>query len=177
VRADRRRRGRGHHLASLPAEVRGRAVRIRASVFTGGKFRTLDEPGLSRVAADKAYAMAGVRPSDIDVVEVHDATSFAEIWQMEMLRFCAEGEGGPFIASGATGLGGETPVNTSGGLVSKGHPVGATGLSMIAELATQLRGEAGARQVPGATVALQENGGGLMGLEEAACSVVILERR
>jgi acetyl-CoA acetyltransferase len=93
-----------------------------------------------------------------------------------MLRFCPEGEGGKFIESGATGPGGTLPVNTSGGLVSKGHPVGATGLSMLAELATQLRGEAGARQVKGAEVALAENGGGVIGMEEAVTAVVILQR-
>ena len=93
-----------------------------------------------------------------------------------MLGFCEPGEGGPFVASGATGPGGTIPINTGGGLVSKGHPVGATGLSMIHELVTQLRGEAGERQVEGARIALQENGGGVMGLEEAACSVTILER-
>jgi acetyl-CoA acetyltransferase len=80
------------------------------------------------------------------------------------------------VGSGATGPGGKLPVNTSGGLVSKGHPVGATGLSMLAELATQLRGEAGPRQVEGAEVALAENGGGVIGMEEAVASVVILQR-
>lgn len=164
------------HLQKLPPEVRSRAVRIRASVFVGGKMRRADEPSLSRVAADKAYRAAGVSAADIDVAEVHDATSFSEIFQMEMLRFCADGEGGPFVASGATRIGGRLPVNTSGGLVSKGHPIGATGLSMLTELSSQLRGEAGERQVQGAQVALQENGGGLMGLEEAACSVAILEK-
>lgn len=151
-------------------------MKIRASVFTGGKMKSEDEPSLSRVAAEKAYRKADVKPSDIDVAEVHDATSFGEIYQMEMLGFCRDGEGGPFVASGATRLGGAIPVNTSGGLVSKGHPLGATGLSMLAELATQLRGEAGERQVLNARLALQENGGGLLGLEEAACSIVILER-
>ena len=99
-------------------------------------YRELDEPGLTRAASDKAYKMAGLGPQDIDVAEVHDATSFCEVYQCEMLRFCPEGEGGKFIESGATGPGGKLPVNTSGGLVSKGHPVGATGLSMLAELAT-----------------------------------------
>ncbi len=164
------------HLQSVTPEVRARAVKIRASVFTGGKMKSEDEPSLSRVAAEKAYRKADVKPSDIDVAEVHDATSFGEIYQMEMLGFCRDGEGGPFVASGATRLGGAIPVNTSGGLVSKGHPLGATGLSMLAELATQLRGEAGERQVLNARLALQENGGGLLGLEEAACSIVILER-
>ncbi len=165
------------HLQTLSPEVRARAVRIRTSVFTGGKMRKPDEPSLTRAAVDKAYRVTGLGPGDIDLAEVHDATSFGEIYQMEMLRFCGEGEGGPFVASGATQLGGQLPVNTSGGLVSKGHPVGATGLSMLAELTTQLRGEAGERQVPGARIGLQENGGGLLGLEEAACSIVILEKR
>ncbi len=166
----------GDVLAGLPESVRARAVRIAATSFTGGKYRSVEEPGLSRIAAQKAYASAGLSPSDVDVAEVHDATSFCEIYQAEMLGFCPEGEGGAFVESGATGPDGPVPINTSGGLVSKGHPVGATGLSMIHELATQLRGEAGERQVHDARVALQENGGGVIGLEEAACSVMLLER-
>ncbi len=164
------------YLASLPAAVRDRAVKVRASVLSGGKYRDLDEPGLSRAAAQKAYTMSGLTPADIDVAEVHDATSFCEIYQLEMLGLCEEGEGGRFVEDGHTMLDGKLPVNTSGGLVSKGHPVGATGLSMIHELAAQLRGEAGARQVKGASIAMQENGGGVMGFDEAACSVVILEK-
>lgn len=163
-------------LKSLPAEVRERAVRIRASVLTGGKYRRLDEPGLSHLAAQRAYAMAGLTPQDIDVAEVHDATSFCEIYQAEMMGFCPIGQGGAYVASGATALGGERPINLSGGLVSKGHPVGATGLSMIHELALQLRGEAGDRQQPHAVVGLAENGGGVVGFDEAACAVTILER-
>lgn len=164
------------YLEKLPASVRERAVKVAGVGFAGGKYRKLDEPGLTRAAADKAYKMAGIGPADIDVAEVHDATSFCEIYQAEMMRFCPDGEGGKFIASGATGPGGRIPINTSGGLVSKGHPVGATGLSMLAELATQLRGEAGARQVKGAEIALAENGGGLIGMEEAVASVIILKR-
>jgi acetyl-CoA acetyltransferase len=164
------------YLEKLPASVKERAIRIGGVGFSGGKYRNLDEPGLTRAAADKAYKMAGLGPQDIDVAEVHDATSFCEVYQCEMLRFCPEGEGGKFIESGATSPGGKLPVNTSGGLVSKGHPVGATGLSMLAELATQLRGEAGQRQVKGAEIALAENGGGVIGMEEAVASVVILQR-
>jgi acetyl-CoA acetyltransferase len=166
----------GDVLAGLPEQVRARAVRVAANVLTGGTYRAIDEPSLAHEAARRAYAMAGIGPADVDVAEVHDATSFCEIYQVEMLGFCAIGEGGPFVAAGETGPGGRIPVNTSGGLVSKGHPVGATGLSMVHELVTQLRGEAGERQVPDARIALQENGGGVMGLEEAACSVTILER-
>ena len=163
-------------LAGMPAAVRERAVRVRASVLSGGKYRALDEPGLSRVAAQRAYASAGLQPADIDVAEVHDATSFCEIYQVEMLGFCEIGGGGPFVGSGATALGGRIPVNLSGGLVSKGHPVGATGLSMVYELTAQLRGECGARQVPGADVALAENGGGVIGFDEAACAITVLQR-
>jgi acetyl-CoA acetyltransferase len=163
-------------VATLPSAQQDRAVRISASVLTGGCYRAADEPSLSRIAADRAYERAGVGPDDVDVVEIHDASSFSVIYQLEMLRFCEAGGGGPMVESGATGPGGRVVVNTSGGLVSKGHPVGATGISMVHELALQLRGEAGARQVPGARVALQENGGGVIGLEEAACSVMIVER-
>jgi acetyl-CoA acetyltransferase len=166
----------GRRLRSLPTAVRERAVRIAGWGLSGGKYRSLDEPGLSQTAARKAYAMAGLRPQDIHVAEVHDATSFCEVYQIEMLGFCEPGEGGPLIEAGATALGGRIPVNTSGGLVSKGHPVGATGLSMVAELVEQLRGEAGERQVEGAHRALAENGGGVIGFDEAACSVLILER-
>ena len=151
-------------------------MRVRASTLSGGKYRSLDEPGLSQVAAKKAYAQAGLTPADIDVAEVHDATSFCEIYQSEMLGFCEPGEGGRFVESGASALGGRLPINLSGGLVSKGHPVGATGLSMIHELTLQLRGEAGARQAAKADVALAENGGGVIGFDEAACSVIILGR-
>lgn len=163
-------------LTNMPQKVRDRAVRIAASALSGGKYRSLDEPGLSRVAAKKAYQMAGIGPERIQVAEVHDATSFCEIYQAEMMGFCDEGEGGRFVESGATGPGGRLPINTSGGLVSKGHPVGATGLSMIYELATQLRGEAGERQVPDAEWALAENGGGVVGFDEACCGVTILHR-
>lgn len=166
----------GRFLRGLPARVQERAIRVSASVLTGGKYRDLDEPGLSHLAAKKAYAKAGLTPEDIDVAEVHDATSFCEIYQAEMLGFCERGQGGAFVASGATSLGGRVPVNLSGGLVSKGHPVGATGLSMIYELVAQLRGECGERQAAGADVALAENGGGVIGFDEAACSVIVLRR-
>ena len=163
-------------LATLPPSVRERAIRIRALAISGGKYRDEREPGLSRAAADRAYEAARLTPQDIDVAEVHDATSFCEIYQSEMLRFCPEGQGGPFAASGATALDGQVAINPSGGLVSKGHPIGATGLSMCHELVTQLRGEAGQRQVRGARIGLQQNGGGIIGLEEAICAVAIYER-
>ena len=120
-------------------------------------------------------AAAGIGPEEIDIAEVHDATSFCELYQCEMLGFCDDGQGGRYVESGATRLGGAKPVNLSGGLVSKGHPVGATGLSMIHELCLQLRGEAGARQAGQPRIALAENGGGVIGFDEAACAVTILE--
>ncbi len=163
-------------LSNFSPEVRARAVKVRTSQLSGGKYRKLDEPGLTRIAADKAYARAGLAPADMHLVELHDATSFSEIFQLEMLRLCPEGEGGRFVESGATALGGSLPVNLSGGLVSKGHPVGATGLSMVYETCLQLRGEAGARQAKNASLGIIENGGGVMGFDEAACAVHILEK-
>ena len=163
-------------LANFSSDVRARAVKIRACTLSGGKYRKLDEPGLSMVAANKAYAITGLKPNDIDLAEVHDATSFSELYQLEMLGFCGIGESGAFVESGATTLGGTLPVNVSGGLVSKGHPIGATGLSMVYEMCNQLRGEAGVRQVQGAALGLIENGGGVMGFDEAACAITILEK-
>ena len=128
------------------------------------------------IAADKAYAKTGLKPADFHLAEVHDATSFCEIFQLEMMGLCPAGAGGKFVESGATRLGGKLPVNVSGGLVSKGHPIGATGLSMVYEITQQLRGECGARQVKGAALGIIENGGGVMGFDEAACAVTILEK-
>jgi acetyl-CoA acetyltransferase len=163
-------------LRRLPLSVQERAIHIAGMGASGGKYRRLDEEGLSAVAARRAYSAARVGPQDVHVAEVHDATSYCELYQTEMLGFCEPGQGGPFAESGATTLGGRLPINTSGGLVAKGHPVGATGLSMIAELVEQLRGEAGARQVPNAHRALAECGGGVIGFDEAACVVTILDR-
>lgn len=164
-------------LRQQPKAVQARAVRIAASVLTGGKYRALDEPGLSHLAAQRAYRMAGITPAQVDLAEVHDATAFCELYQAEMMGFCPIGQGGAYVGSGATTLNGALPINLSGGLVSKGHPVGATGLSMVHELALQLRREAGARQARRADMALAENGGGVIGFEEAACAVTLLARR
>lgn len=164
------------YLKTMPKTVQERAVKVRGSVMSSGKHRPIEEPGLSKWAADRAYKLANLKPDDIDVAEVHDATSFCEIYQAEMMGFCPIGEGGPFIESGATMLDGKIPINTSGGLVSKGHPIGATGLSMMYEIATQLRGEAGPRQVKDARIGLVENGGGVISVEEFACGVTIMEK-
>jgi acetyl-CoA acyltransferase len=155
-----------------------RAVRVMACRLVAGVDRAPDDyanqAGLR--AADLAYEDAGLAPEDMHLAEVHDATSFAEILQIENLRFCARGDGGAVTLRGDTTLGGRIPVNTSGGLVSKGHPIAATGLMQLYELVTQLRGEAGARQVEDAHHAIAENGGGFIGVEEAAAVVTILTR-
>lgn len=156
---------------------RSRAVKLRGIGVSSSSNRTADQfdQHLTRVAAVRCFDMAGVAPEDISVAELHDASAIAEIIHSENVGFCAFGEGGPLAESGATKLGGRMPINVSGGLLSKGHPVGATGAIQVFELVTQLRGEAGERQVEGARLALAENGGGFHGLEEAACVVTVLE--
>ena len=164
-------------LAGQPTEVRDRAIAVRATALAGGTWRGLDEPGVTHRAAERAFARAGLRPADVDVAEVHDATAWCEIAALEALGFCEPGQGGPLGASGATARDGARPINTSGGLEAKGHPLGATGLGMIDELVTQLRGEAGERQIARPpTIALQHNAGGLVGFDEALCAVTLLER-
>lgn len=155
-----------------------RAVKVLASVMQTGSDRAPDdfERHCTRLAAKRAYELAGIGPGDVSVAEVHDATAVGEIVQIENLGFCAFGEGGPAGERGDTRIGGRIPVNPSGGLESKGHPIGATGLGQIAELVAQLRGEAGPRQVEGACIALAENGGGLHGVEEAVACITILGR-
>lgn len=157
---------------------RARAVRVLASVVQTGSDRDPDdvERHCTALAARRAYERAGVGPGDVSVAEVHDATAMGEIIQVENLGFCGFGEGGALAERGDTAIGGRIPVNPSGGLESKGHPVGATGLAQVHELVAQLRGEAGARQVAGARIALAENGGGLHGIEEAVACVTILGR-
>ena len=157
---------------------KGRAVRVLASVMTSATPRGAEELDrhVTRLAALKAYEKAGVGPADIDVAEVHDATAVGELIQMENLGLCEPGESGAASERGETSLGGRIPINPSGGLESRGHPVGATGAAQIYELVRQLRGECGERQVEGARIALQENGGGLWGYEEAAAHIGIFER-
>jgi acetyl-CoA acetyltransferase len=157
---------------------RSRCVRIAASVIRSATRRRVDEPekGIGRLASLEAYAQAGLGPEDMDVAEVHDASAMGEIIQAENLGLVPFGQGGPAAERGDFTLGGRIPINTSGGLESKGHPLGATGVGQLHELVTQLRGEAGVRQVPGARHAIQENGGGLLGIEEAALAIHILSK-
>jgi acetyl-CoA acetyltransferase len=157
---------------------RRRAIRVLASVVATGSTRRPEDVAqhITAKAAKLAYERAGVAPQDISMAEVHDATAIGEIVQSENLGFCEFGAGGALAESGATTLGGRIPINTSGGLESKGHPIGATGIGQLHELVTQLRGEAGPRQVQGARLAIAENGGGLFGIEEAVCAITILGR-
>tara|TARA_R110000787_G_scaffold134595_1_gene246975 strand:- start:475 stop:1665 length:1191 start_codon:yes stop_codon:yes gene_type:complete len=133
-------------------------------------------PNCNLRASEKAYNAAGISPQDIDVVELHDAASPAELMYIEELGLCGKGEGVKMIRDGQTDLGGRVPVNTSGGLVAKGHPVGATGCAQIVELADQLRGRCGARQVAGARVGLAQNGGGWIEDDTAATTLTVLTR-
>ncbi|MDE0941388.1 MAG: thiolase family protein [Alphaproteobacteria bacterium] len=155
---------------------RKRAIEVKASILQTGSNRAVTDMAehVTAKAARRAYERAGVGPEDISVAEVHDATAMGEIVQIENLGFCDFGDGGATSAGGETALGGRIPVNPSGGLECKGHPIGATGLCQIQELVTQLRGEAGDRQVEGARIGLAENGGGLYGIEESVASVIIL---
>ena len=153
-----------------------RLVSVASTVIVTSSDREPDdyERHTGRIAARQAYERAGVGPGDMGLAEVHDATSFAEVLQAENLGFCASGEGGALAMSGATTLGGRIPINVSGGLVSKGHPIGATGIVMIHDVVRQLRGEAGAAQVEGARFGVIENGGGFWGVEEAATAVHVI---
>jgi len=154
----------------------GRAVKIRASAMTSDPYtpRNLVMPdfnAVTRLAAKEAYEQAGLGPDDVDLIELHDCFATAEIVHYENLGICADGEAGRLIDEGETALGGRIPVNVSGGLLSKGHPLGATGIANIYEITTHLRGEAGARQVEGARVGLTHVVG--MG---SACAIHVLEK-
>lgn len=153
-------------------------VKVLASVLTSGHAQqttSFDDAAVVR-AARKAYDLAGIGPEDLDLVELHDAAAPAELVLYEELGLCSPGEGAKLLASGDTTLGGRLPVNTSGGLLGKGHPVGATGCAQIVEIVDQMWGRAGARQVPDVRVALAENGGGYIGSDSAAAVVTILSR-
>jgi acetyl-CoA acyltransferase len=166
----------GERLKSMPADVRARAVKVSASVLTsdpyvdGGSVQ-FDVNTLTRQAADKAYEQAGVAPEDLDLVELHDCFATAELRHYDNLRLCPEGGAGEWIDKRGPWRDGQIPVNVSGGLLSKGHPLGATGIANLYEVATHLRGEAGDRQIDGARVGLTH----VIGLG-SACAVHILEK-
>jgi acetyl-CoA acyltransferase len=151
-------------------------VRVRACVLGSGTDRAAGDPPAVTVAATSAYERAGLGPADVGVAEVHDGAAPAELIVYEQLGFCAPGDGPKLLASGDTALGGRLPVNTGGGLLSRGHPIGATGCAQLVELVDQLRGRAGDRQVPGARVGLAENAGGYLDTDSAAVGVTLLSR-
>jgi benzoylsuccinyl-CoA thiolase BbsB subunit len=157
------------------------AITVRASVLHSGTyeagFRDMLRPEITYHSARDAYAEAGISPSDLDVVELHDAFSVAELVYYEALGLCEPGEGVKLLTTGGTSLGGSVVVNPSGGLLSKGHPVGASGVAQVVEAFWQLTGSAGARQVEGARFALTHvTGGGISGMDHGACSIHIFER-
>ncbi len=164
-------------LRTLGPDQQRRAVKISASVMTSDRWTEggqalPDVNTLTREAADAAYETAGVGPEDLDLVELHDCFATAELLHYDNLRLCERGGAGDFIDSGAPRRDGTTPVNVSGGLISKGHPLGATGIANLYEVATHLRGEAGDRQIENAKVGLTH----VIGLGSACC-VHVLEKR
>lgn len=163
----------------LAKKLSKNSIRIAASVLKTGLYS--DDRCITRfestvAAAKEAYEAAGIGPEDIDFAEVHDCFTIAEIVHVEDLGFCRKGEGGSFIAKGCGEIDGETPINISGGLKAKGHPVGATGLGQIAELVWQLRGQAGPRQIEGAKTGLAHCMGGFLHADGASLAVHILAK-
>ncbi|MEU6537154.1 thiolase family protein [Streptomyces sp. NPDC047000] len=157
------------------------AVKISASVLHSGQvsagFRDMLRPEITFDSARDAYEMAGIAPEDVDVVELHDAFTIAELVYYEALGLCPVGESAGFLRAGRSTYGGDVVVNPSGGLLSKGHPVGASGVAQFVELYWQLTGQAGDRQVEDARVGLAHvTGGGISGLDHGACTVHVLER-
>lgn len=161
------------------ARARPRAVRLDTVVLRSGRYDRSGDMARWRTdieTAAIAYRRAGIGPRDLHLVECHDAFSIAEILHCEALGLCEPGDGGPLAASGATALGGRIPVNVSGGLLSRGHPVAATGVAQVVEIVRHLRGEAGARQVAGAKVGLAQCMGGDLDGDTKSCTVAILSR-
>jgi benzoylsuccinyl-CoA thiolase BbsB subunit len=162
-------------------KTRGNAVRITASEVTSGiytnGYRDMTWAELTARGAREAYEMAGVGPEDIDVAEIHDAFTIAELMYYEAFGFCERGGAYALLSSGKTSLGGDIVVNPSGGLLSRGHPVGATGAAQAVEIVRQLEGRAGEHQVNGAKVGIAHaTGGGIAGLDHGACSIHIFAR-
>lgn len=153
-----------------------RRIKVLSSVVVSGFDSPDHSESVGGYAAKLAYESAGLGPQDLSLAEVHDASATSELIAYEYLGLCAPGGGGQLIDEGATEIGGRIPVNASGGLLRKGHPVGATGAAQIVELVEQLRGSSGARQVAGARIGLAHNGGGMIGADAAATVCTILGR-
>lgn len=151
-------------------------VKAVSSVLRSGWDRAPGEGSVADLCTKEAYEESGYGPEDLSIIELHDASAPAEIMAYESLGICGKGEGGKLISDGVTKLGGRLPVNTSGGLLRKGHPVGATGIAQIVEITEQLQGRSGERQVEGAKVGLAHNGGGSLGTDAAAQCITILSR-
>ena len=175
----------GASAAILCAEERAREftskplIEIAACALRSGMFvdsRDTAESNIVTLAANEANEQAGLGPEDVDLAEVHDAMAPAELYHYEELGFCKKGEGAQLIEAGRTKITGDIPVNPSGGLAAKGHPIAATGLAQIAEIVWQLRGEAGKRQVHAPKVGLVQNSGGVVEGDSAAASIVVLKR-
>ena len=167
--------------SELAARFTSQPVRVIASVVTSGKYtsgyRDMTTPEITVRAAKEAYEAASLGPADIDVAEIHDAFTIAELMYYEAFNFCERGEANRLIEEAETSIGGSIPVNPSGGLLSRGHPIGATGAAQIVEITWQLRGMCDGRQVEGARVGLTHaTGGGISGLDHGACSIHILAR-
>ncbi|MES2127938.1 MAG: thiolase family protein [Pseudomonadota bacterium] len=152
------------------------AVKVAASALVSGWDFEGEGESVGAFAAQQVYEAAGIGPQELSCVELHDASAPSELVAYEYLGLCAAGEGPRLIASRATYLGGRIPVNVSGGLLRKGHPIGATGCAQIVELTEQLQGRSGQRQVQGARIALAHNGGGAIGLDAAATVVTLLQK-
>jgi acetyl-CoA acetyltransferase len=161
-------------MSERAARERGRTgLRVRATSIASNNPLAGVTP--TQAASTHAYERSGLGPSDLDVVEVHDAAAPAELLIIEDLGLTPPGTAIKLLRDGDTSLGGSIPVNTGGGLLSRGHPIGATGAAQIVEIVDQLRGRAGARQVPGARIGLAQNGGGVFYDDEATVTVTILE--
>jgi len=156
-----------------------RMIYVAAAALQSGTYESTRNIAVNEIekrASRQAYEWAGIGPEDLDFAEVHDCFTIAEIVRTENLGFCKEGEGGRLAEEGVTALGGKLPVNPSGGLLCKGHPIGATGVAQVAELVWQLREEAGERQVKGAKVGLAHCSGGFIAQDTGASAVIILKR-
>ena len=163
---------------AIRAKLAEPAVRVLASVLHSGQvtggFRNMLRPEISEHSAHDAYEQAGIGPDDLDMVELHDAFTIAELVYYEALGLCPAGESASYLRSGATTYGGDVVVNPSGGLLAKGHPVGCSGVAQVVEAFWQLTGQAGKRQIPGARHAMTHvTGGGIAGLDHGACTVHI----
>ena len=149
-------------------------VKVLSSVLVSGFEQKEGDACVGEYAADLAYQEANITANDLSLIELHDASAPSELIAYEYLGLCEKGQGGQLIEDGSTRLGGRIPVNVSGGLLRKGHPIGASGAAQIVEITEQLRGECGKRQVKGAKIGLAHNGGGMIGLDAAATVVTIL---